>query len=160
MLVQTRSFGEVDIAEERILDFPNGIIGFPDLKRFVLLHDSERGENVGIHWLQSLDEPGFAMPVMNPLVVDETYNPTIEDNILAPLGDLGEDDTIVLVTVSVPKDLTKMTVNLRGPFVINAEKRKGCQVIVEGEDFSVRFPIYTILQKNKEKAEKEKAGKN
>ena len=108
---------------------------------------------MGIHWLQSLDEPGFAMPVMNPLIVQESYNPTIEDNILAPLGELSEDDTIVLVTVSVPRDLTKMTVNLRGPFVINVEKRKGCQVIVEGEDYSVRFPIYDILQKNKEKTE-------
>ncbi len=155
MLVQTRSFGEVEIAEDRILDFPNGIIGFPDLKRFVLLHDSERGENVGIHWLQSIEEPGFAMPVMDPLIADEKYNPTIEDDILTPLGNLSEDDTIVLVTVSVPKDLTKMTVNLRGPFVINAAKRKGCQVIVEGEDFSVRFPIYEILQRNKEKAQKE-----
>ena len=152
MLIQTRSFGEVNIEEERILDFPNGIIGFPDLKRFVLLHDSERGESVGIHWLQSIEEPGFAMPVMDPLIVESGYNPIIEDDILTPLGDLSEDDTIVLVTVSVPKDLTKMTVNLRGPIVINAAKRKGCQVIVEGEDFSVRFPIYEILQKNKEKA--------
>ena len=155
MLIQTRSFGEVNIEEERILDFPNGIIGFPDLKRFVLLHDSERGESVGIHWLQSIEEPGFAMPVMDPLIVESGYNPIIEDDILTPLGDLSEDDTIVLVTVSVPKDLTKMTVNLRGPIIINAEKRKGCQVIVEGEDFSVRFPIYEILQKNKEKAQKE-----
>ena len=154
MLVQTRSFGEVDIEENRVLDFPNGIIGFPDLKRFILLHDSERGENVGIHWLQSVDEPGFAMPVMNPLIVDNTYDPIIEDDILTPLGNLEEDETIVLVTVSVPKDLTKMTVNLRGPFVINATKKKGCQVIVEGEDFSVRFPIYDILQKNKEAAKK------
>ncbi len=157
MLVQTRSFGEVEIDEERIVDFPNGIIGFPDLKRFVLLHDAARGENVGIHWLQSVDEPGFAMPVMNPLVVDNQYNPIIEDDILVPLGNLAEDDVIVLVTVSVPKDLTKMTVNLRGPFVINASKKKGCQVIVEGEDFSVRFPIYDILQKNKENAKKEGA---
>ncbi len=157
MLVQTRSFGEVEIDEERIVDFPNGIIGFPDLKRFVLLHDAARGENVGIHWLQSIDEPGFAMPVMNPLVVDNQYNPIIEDDILVPLGNLAEDDVIVLVTVSVPKDLTKMTVNLRGPFVINASKKKGCQVIVEGEDFSVRFPIYDILQKNKENAKKEGA---
>ena len=154
MLVQTRSCGEVNIEEDRVLDFPNGIIGFPDLKRFILLHDSERGENVGIHWLQSVDEPGFAMPVMNPLIVDNTYDPIIEDDILTPLGNLEEDETIVLVTVSVPKDLTKMTVNLRGPFVINATKKKGCQVIVEGEDFSVRFPIYDILQKNKEEAKK------
>ena len=152
MQIQTRSFGEVNIEDERILEFPNGIIGFPDLKHFVLLHDSDRGENVGIHWLQSIDEPGFAMPVMNPLIVEENYNPVIEDEILRPIGELTEEDTIVLVTVSVPKDLTKMTVNLRGPFVINAKERKGCQVIVEGEDFSVRFPIYDILQRNKEEA--------
>lgn len=56
-----------------------------------------------------------------------------------------------MVTVTVPSDLTKMSVNLCGPIVINSSTRKAVQIIVEGEDYQVKFPIYDIL-KNKKKA--------
>ena len=54
-----------------------------------------------------------------------------------------------MVTVTVPSDLTKMTVNLQGPIVINADNRKACQVIVEGNDYAVKYPIYEILKARK-----------
>ena len=61
-----------------------------------------------------------------------------------------------MVTVTVPHDLKLMTVNLKGPFIINAETRTGCQVILDDDDYAVKFPIYDILQKQKEAAKKEK----
>ena len=70
MKLTTRVFGEVEIEDSKIIDFPNGIIGFPDLKKFALMHDSDDGASTNtIKWLQSIDEPGFAMPVMDPLIV-------------------------------------------------------------------------------------------
>ena len=81
MKVNTRIFGEIDIADEKIIDFPGGIIGFPELDQFTLIYDEEKGVNSGIRWLQSLQEPGFAMPVMDPLVVKEDYNPEVNDEI-------------------------------------------------------------------------------
>ena len=74
MKLSTRVFGEVEISEDKILTFPNGIIGFPDMTRFTLMHDSEKDDS-SIHWLQSVDEPSFAMPVIDPLYVKEDYNP-------------------------------------------------------------------------------------
>ena len=68
MKLTTRIFGEVEIDDSKIICFPNGIIGFPDLQKFTLMHDEEQGSNT-IKWLQSIDEPNFAMPVMDPLVV-------------------------------------------------------------------------------------------
>ena len=56
---------------------------------------------------------------------------------------------LVLVTVSVPQELEKMTVNLKGPIIINGANRKACQVIVEGDVYKVKFPIYDILQARK-----------
>ena len=61
-----------------------------------------------------------------------------------------EEDLFVFVTVTVPTDLTKMTVNLQGPILINANEKKGAQIIVEGNDYPVRFPIYEILKSRKE----------
>lgn len=148
MTLQTKVFGEVTIEEEKIITFPGGIIGFPDLTQFTLLHDEDDGIAT-IHWLQSLQEPGFAMPVMDPLFVKEDYNPEIEDELLKVLGEWKQDELLVLVTVSVPPELEKMTVNLKGPIVINGANRKACQVIVEGDVYKVKFPIYDILQARK-----------
>ncbi|MCI8844775.1 MAG: flagellar assembly protein FliW [Lachnospiraceae bacterium] len=148
MTLQTKVFGEVTIEEEKIITFPGGIIGFPDLTQFTLLHDEDDGIAT-IHWLQSLQEPGFAMPVMDPLFVKEDYNPEIEDELLKVLGEWKQDELLVLVTVSVPPELEKMTVNLKGPIIINGANRKACQVIVEGDVYKVKFPIYDILQARK-----------
>ena len=71
------------------------------------------------------------------------------DELLKPLGELQPDELLVMVTVTVPSDLKKMSVNLRGPIVINAAERKACQIIVEGEDYAVKFPIYDILNAKK-----------
>ena len=149
MKINTKVFGEIDIEEDKIINFVNGIIGFPDLKRFTLIYDSERGVNSGIRWLQSMDEPGFAIPVMDPLAVKEDYNPMVEDELLKKLGDMNEDNTLVLVSATIPKDITKMSVNLQGPFIINADERKACQVIVENEDYPVKFYVYDILKARK-----------
>ena len=114
------------------------------------MHDEEKGSDAGIKYFQSVEEPGFAMPVMDPLMVCENYNPQVNDELLTPLGELKDDNIIVLVTVTVPTDLTKMTVNLQGPIIINADEKKGAQIIVEGTDYPVRFPIYDILKSRKE----------
>lgn len=148
MRLQTKVFGEVTIEEEKIITFPRGIVGFPDLTQFTLLHDEDDGIAT-IHWLQSLQEPGFAMPVMDPLFVKEDYNPEIEDELLKVLGEWEQNELLVLVTVSVPQELEKMTVNLKGPIIINGANRKACQVIVEGDMYKVKFPIYDILQARK-----------
>lgn len=151
MEILTKAFGKITIDDEKIINFPKGIVGFPDLTEFALIHDVEKGTET-IHWLQSIQEPGFAMPVMDPLLVCPEYNPEVDDELLSHLGELNQEELLVLVTVTVPKDITKMTVNLKGPIVINAAERKATQVIVEGDQYQVKFPIYDILDANKKKA--------
>lgn len=149
MQVNTKVFGEVIIDDDKIITFPEGILGFPDLTQFALIHDEEKGETAGIRWLQSMQEPAFAMPVVDPLEIIEEYNPQVEDELLKPIGEVGQDEMLVLVTITVPSDLKKMTVNLKGPVIINVATRKACQVIVEDELYQVKYPIYDILQARK-----------
>ena len=150
MFIKTKIFGDVEISDDKILTFEDGIIGFPDLKHFTLIHDEEKGKDAGIRYFQSIEEPAFAMPVMNPLMVCEDYNPQVSEEFLASLGNITDENIVVLVTVTVPTDLTKMTVNLQGPFVINSEERKAAQIIVDSNEYPVRFPIYDILKKGKD----------
>ena len=151
MKVNTRLFGEMDVEESKIINIEKGIVGFPDLKLFTLIFDAEKDNKSSIMWLQSLDEPEFALPVMIPNDVVEDYNPTVNDDVLEPLGKLTEDNLYVLVTVRVPKEVKDMSINLKAPIVINTDTLKGGQIIVE-DDLDVRFPIYEILQKRKEGA--------
>jgi flagellar assembly factor FliW len=149
MKLATRIFGEVEIDDSKIISFPNGIIGFPDLKKFILMFDEEKGTDT-IKWLQSIDEPSFAMPVMDPLIVCPDYKPEVDRTTVDIIGELSNDDLLVLVTVTVPHDLKQMTVNLMGPFIINVKECKAVQTIVDNDEYPVKFPIYEILQKNKE----------
>ena len=153
MEITTRIFGTIEIDEQKIIHFPSGIIGFPQLTDFALVFDEEKGTEAPIRWLQSLQETEFALPVMDPLLVAKDYNPQVEDDYLLPLGEMTAEDVLVLVTVTVPKDLTKMSVNLQAPIVINAETKKATQIIVNAETYPIKYYIYEILQEMKKEGE-------
>ena len=151
MKAATRLFGEIEIDESKIITFEDGIIGFPDMKKFTLIFDEEKEDRPSISWLQSMDKPEIAFPVMDPLFVCETYNPSVEDELLKNLGTIKEDNLYVLVTVTVPQNIKELAVNLKAPIVINTDTRKASQIIVE-DDLPVRYRIYEILEEAKKKA--------
>ena len=151
MKAATRLFGEIEIDESKIITFEDGIIGFPDMKKFTLIFDEEKEGRPSISWLQSMDEPEIAFPVMDPLFVCETYNPSVEEELLQNLGTIKEDNLYVLVTVTVPQNIKELAVNLKAPIVINTDTRKASQIIVE-DDLPVRYRIYEILEEAKKKA--------
>ncbi|HKM22089.1 MAG TPA: flagellar assembly protein FliW [Lachnospiraceae bacterium] len=150
MKIKTKLFAEIEVDESKIITFVNGIVGFPELKDFLLIHDSEKESSIS--WLQSIQEPAFAMPVINPLVIVPDYNPEIEDELIKPIGISGPEEMLVLVTITVPAEIEKMSINLRAPIIISGETRKACQVIADGEQYAVKYPIYDILMAAKEKA--------
>lgn len=149
MLFKTKYFGEIDLEEDKILTFENGIMGFEDFKRYTILFDSDDGAEPMISWLQSLDEEMLALPVVNPLLVKEDYNPVVEDELLKSLGELTEENIVILLTMTIPQDIEKMSVNLKAPIVINSDTRKGCQVIVENKDYEIKYNVYDVLKKKK-----------
>lgn len=149
MRLVTRIFGDIEIDENKIIHFAGGIIGFPQLQDFILMHDEESAGDAGIRWLQSIQEPNFAIPVMDPLIVRPDYNPQVDDECFKLLGSLSIENMLVLTSVTVPKNLEQMSVNLKAPFIINAEERKAGQYIVDGDEYPVKWMIYDILQKAK-----------
>ncbi len=150
MTIETKLFGTINVDESKLITFPQGIIGFPELKDFLLIHDGEGNDS--IKWMQSVQEPAFAMPVVDPLSIIQDYNPDIEDELLKPLGGITQENMLVLVTITVPKEIEKMSVNLKGPIIINSESRKAGQLIIDDDKYQVKFPIYEILKAAKEKA--------
>lgn len=152
MEIVTKLFGKIGVDENKVIRFDMGIIGFDNLKDFMLIHDTEI-EEAKICWLQSIDEPMLALPVINPLCIKEDYNPVVEDELLKNIGCVSESDLLVLCTITVPSEIEKMTANLKAPVIINSNTRKGCQLIVEDEEYIVKYPIYDILTNKREAGE-------
>lgn len=152
MKAKTKFFGEVELADEKVLDFPNGLIGFENYTKFAIMYDEEDKGTTRISWLQSLEEPLLALPVIDPLAIIEEYVPVIEDELLVPLGNPADEDLLFLLAMTVPSDMTKVTANMKAPIIINAATKKGAQLIVENEDYPVKFNVYESVQRMKEKA--------
>ncbi len=152
MRAKTKFFGEVELADEKVLDFPSGLIGFENYTKFAIMYDEEDKGATRISWLQSLEEPLLALPVIDPLAITEEYVPMIEDELLVPLGNPADEDLLFLLAMTVPSDMTKVTANMKAPIIINAATKKGAQLIVENEDYPVKFNVYESVQRMKEKA--------
>ena len=125
MKATTRLFGEIEIGEEKIVTIEQGIIGFPNLNHFTLIFDSEKEEKSGIMWLQSLDDGEVAIPVLVPTELMPEYNPTVNNELLEGLGSLTPENIYVLVTVTVPKDIRRISVNLKAPIIVNTDTNRG-----------------------------------
>lgn len=152
MRVQTKFFGEVELDDNKILEFPNGIIGFEDFKKFAIIYDSEDENEAKISWLQSVDEPMIALPVVDPLAIVPDYAPMIEDELLKPLGNPADEDLLFLLVMTVPSDMKKVTANMKAPVIINTKTCTGVQLIVDNADYPVKYNVYDAVQKMKEKA--------
>lgn len=150
MIIKTRCFGEIDLSEDKIITFKQGIFGFENFKQYTLLYDNEDGKTPVISWLQSIEEPTLALPVITPDIIKPDYNPSINTDVLTSLGKLDSQNTVLLLTLTVPRDLTQMTTNLKAPIIINTNTKTGCQTVAENDDYVIKYKVYDII-KNKEK---------
>ena len=149
MKANTRIFGEIEIEDEKIITMPFGMVGLPDLQKFALLHDKDKPV-AALWYLQSMDEPDIAFPVIDPLTIKDDYNPQISEDDVELLEPLTNKNLLILVTVTVPEDITQMRVNLNAPILINTDTGKAAQVeIVWGkEEYTSKYPIYDYLKRN------------
>ena len=141
MKVDTRYFGEVEIADEKIIHFEQGIPGFEEYKDYTILYDVEDEENAFFSWLQCVTEKGLAFPIVNPFKVKEDYNPIVEDALLAEIGECTPEELAVFLMATVPSNPKLTTVNMKAPLLINTVNHRGMQIIVENEEYEIRHRI-------------------
>lgn len=142
MKVKTRYFGEVEIGDEKIIHFDQGLFGFEEFKDYTILYDVDGEEDPFFSWLQCTSEQGLAFPIVNPLKVDAEYNPVVEDALLESIGEIKEEDMIIFLMATVPTDVKKTSVNKKAPLIINAETRKGVQIVVENQDYEIKHYLF------------------
>lgn len=140
MKIDTKYFGNIEIGEEKIIHFENGVLGFEDYKDYTILYDNEK-EKSFFSWLQSTEESSLAFPIVNPFNVVENYNPQINDDMLESIGGISDEDTVVFLMATIPEDVKQASVNMKAPLIINASSRKGVQVIAEGQEYEIKHKL-------------------
>jgi flagellar assembly factor FliW len=140
MQVKTTRFGPLDVPDEAVLAFPEGLIGFESCTRFTIV---DRQEGRAVWWLQSLDAPEVAFILTDPATVVPQYAPGLQPSDLEELGLASGAEAEVHVMLVVPRDPKKITANLLGPLVINPAKRLGKQVVLHNSGYS---PAHRLIQ--------------
>ncbi len=144
MQVQTKRFGPLDIDPSRVINFPNGLIGFPEYQDYVIL-DFGGGDSV-LQWLQSVKEPSLGFVTLALYEAFPDYDPEFCPSDLSHLQGESPNDLITLGVVTVPADIRKMTANLQAPLVINPVKRLGKQVIVTSSEYSTKHQVFQTIE--------------
>jgi flagellar assembly factor FliW len=142
MKIKTTRFAELEIPDDRIITIVDGIIGIPDVDKYVLLeHDSE---GTPFRWLQAVDNPNLAFIVMDPNLVVDNYDITLDTETAQKIKLVEENaDFGLMVIVNIPRDNPRaMTVNLRAPIVVQLEKRIGVQAILPNEEYPIRHRLF------------------
>ena len=135
MTLTSTRFGELEIDEDDIINFPAGIPGFEDKHNWILIGDDDNA----IMWMHSTEDGELALPVTTPDSVKNDYNAQIPREILEPIGDVMEGDVAILIVITIPPDRPwDMTANLKAPIVVNRVNRVAMQTIALNDDYDFR----------------------
>lgn len=152
MKLTTKNFGEIEIKDANIIHFEEGVPGFPDDgKDYAIIFNDDlpaelhetKVENSPLLWLQSTANPELAFVVLNTFAYYEDYDPKISQDEIASLGEYDPETFEIYNIVIIPENMQDMTVNLKGPIVINRKTQKGKQAIVVNEEYGVRHRVFT-----------------
>jgi flagellar assembly factor FliW len=148
MQVNTTRFGTLEVAEENLLYFPQGMVGFPHLKKYFFVPVPE---NDVFAWMQSQSDPDTAFLMVDPFIFFPDYDVKLNESVCASLKIREQQGVTLLTVVTIPpKDGVRgMTTNLLAPVVINHAKGIGGQVILDGSEYKTKHLLFShVLQKS------------
>jgi flagellar assembly factor FliW len=147
MKLRTKHFGEVDYDSHLVITFDEGLPGFPEHKKFVILLESSQDET--FCWLQSVDDGQLAFALINIYNVKPDYNPLANREDVEALGSFEENNLLVYNVVVIPDDIKQMRANLRAPIVINPTTKRGKQIVLDNEEYPLKYRIFDEVEKNR-----------
>jgi len=134
MKFTNRQFGEMSFEETHVLNVPEGIIGFGEYKKYLIVDDED---SQPFRWLVSLEDPDLNFALISPDLIVEKFQSSV----------FNDADVTVFCLVALKEPWTTSTMNLRSPFVIDNKSRVGRQMILEDESLSMQYPLFTRFSK-------------
>lgn len=139
MEVRTTRFGTVDVADDRVIDFPKGLLGFSSRRRFCLLQPND---DACFFWLQSVEDPALAFVVTDPSLFIQDYTVPIRAEQMESINLARLEDAQVFVIVNKVDE--SLTGNLQGPLVVNTLTRVGEQFVLAEKRWTTRHRLLTL----------------
>ena len=139
MKILTKYHGEREYEEKDIILFDKGLPGFENLNKFIMF---QAEENEIFNILHSIEDSGIGFIVISPFNVMEDYEVNIPDKCIEELNIKKPEDVLIVNTVTINSNLKNITTNLQAPIIINIQDKKGEQIILDKEEYSIKYPIF------------------
>ena len=136
MKINTNYYGELEVKNEDILTLKDGMLGYEELNRFILIKE----DDIFVEYLQAIDEL-VAFAVMDPFLIKQDYSFAVPDSVLKALDIKSEEDVVIKTVVVIPEDITKIRTNLQAPIVFNKSNNKGMQIILD-DSYPIRYEFF------------------
>lgn len=144
MQIESTRFGMIEVRDDAILEFPNGLPGLTGQKwAFVASSDDSP-----FFWLHSVEDASTAIPVTSPWLFFSDYEVRVPDDEAKRLDLSSPADAYIVCVVRATENLADFTINLAGPLVINAGSRVGRQILNDAGGYSVRHPLFSEVELN------------
>ena len=143
VVIDSPRFGRIEVADDEVITFPEGMLGFSECKHYVFWRPAPESPLV---LMQSTDVPALAFVVVDPRVVKPDFEVKVTAAQLAAVELTNPADARVWVTLTIPRDPSKMTANLQGPVVVNPARRLAAQLVVNDESATTKYPVLQGLK--------------
>ncbi len=138
MLLKTRLFGEIKVKEEEVLNFTKPILGFDDCTQYILL---EKESIFPTFWLQSVNIPWLAFPVISPFSINEDYSVKLHTHDLDDIRLKDINDVLVMTLMVVPQTMSSIRTNLRALIIYNPVNKVAKQLVLHDDKYPVHYYI-------------------
>lgn len=147
MEILTKTKGKIEIASDRLLTIPEGLLGFEKYTKYALVDcDCEP-----FIWLQSCENPNLAFLIVDPFLICADYEADIDDDSLSKINIKSPEDIIIMTIVTVPHDDSAITANFQGPLVINKKNKMCMQAILSDNRWTTKVNIVEALNSKGER---------
>lgn len=143
MIVETKNFGKIEIEEDNIICFEEGIPGFEDIHKYGIINNED--SESPFCWIQSIEKPELAFALVNPFLIKSDYEFDLNEENVSALGIEEASQVAVYAIVVVPEDIKKISMNLKAPIIVNTHNKKAAQIILNSDKYTVRHFIVDEL---------------
>ncbi len=138
MKINTKYHGEIEYLDQDIINFKKGLPGFEDLKKFILFNVVD---NDVFKVLHSIEDNTVGVIAINPFDFMTQYEVNLSESLIKELEISKEEEVLIINTVTLNSDFKKITTNLKAPIVININTRLGEQIILDNEEYVIKYPL-------------------
>lgn len=149
MILKTKHFEEIEVEDSNIITFEDGIPGFEDLSKYVIIENPDR--EVPFKWLQSVEDPDLAFVIIDPFSFKKDYEFDMPQSAIEKLDIKSHEEISIYAIVVVSKEIKELSANLSAPIVINLSNKKGKQVLLDDDRYHRKHLILEELKKFEDK---------